>query len=944
MIDSDKRFYCATPNQDCYDANAKGQLSGPRPDFLLKDECNLYCNSGRLFYYDNKGQCVDMAGDQATRASIDSQGYQIYGDLLACLNTNKNAKVDLPYYVCDPDTNKCTVMKDFSTTGSTSSDCQANCNTPVVDTTRYICDLKQGTCSPISPSDEGYDVNLPATLSDCESSCTAIPNKYVYDKDKNDCIKIWATDSRYTSAYDSLNKCKDDNLPVIYKCDTNTYTCMPYKWSDDGYDPNGQDISDCKANCVAPPPKRYSCNQDTWTCYEDPNGSYFKDDCATDCVPPPDRYFCNATTNDYCTKISYNDHRYSLAQYDDIDSCNANCSKPVIPPAPTGNYLCGSGDDCDPTNATIDDRPDMLPADICKIRCPTRGTVKYKYNSETDRCELINVLDDKDNTSLSLYDCLTKHKRSDGTYPMPDFPYYTCDPNTNQCVATTPNGNTWSECIASGCGYSPPPTPAPPPAPVPPPPPVPSGPSPSPTPFPPPPPTGGPPPHTSDFPNTLNGISDAIVIRNNDTIPIAVVFDKYKAPCLPISNIQNNIATCLPPDGTGKCSIPNLNTKAAHVRIKGNVEGKADTFKSCTWDNHDADINIVNINNQPVDEQYKLPSPEPHVFPLYPQQAVVLKYPNDGVNTYWCSDPSDNDLKTITANRQCAGGGGFFTPYDTSTGKYLKNSIGVNRFEFNINKLDPDTVITDKNIPLMKNTTSDGVRQHYMNIAKQGIFYNGSAVDGINSLFDMYYTQKSSIDADPTAIQCTDRLDPSDRQIAPCNISLSSCPLNNRALTTDGNNIWTCISPKNFDDPNFTTTYQPLDFNWTSDDKDNAAAASGDDTTKLKYHKWWDFNSFSQNPEATSYTDFLRGNIDKNNVCNGFDNSCQQYAWAYDEMICKDGDCCPNAIPPTNDSYMVNPFKPLREPAKGSGTNNVLGVTVKDILPFKSNNSTPWDT
>ena len=61
-------------------------------------------------------------------------------------------------------------------------------------------------------------------------------------------------------------------------------------------------------------------------------------------------------------------------------------------------------------------------------------------------------------------------------------------------------------------------------------------------------------------------------------------------------------------------------------------------------------------------------------------------------------------------------------------------------------------------------------------------------------------------------------------------------------------------------------------------------------------------------------------------------------------MICKDGDCCPNAIPPTNDSYMVNPFKPLREPAKGSGTNNVLGVTVKDILPFKSNNSTPWDT
>ena len=134
-----------------------------------------------------------------------------------------------------------------------------------------------------------------------------------------------------------------------------------------------------------------------------------------------------------------------------------------------------------------------------------------------------------------------------------------------------------------------------------------------------------------------------------------------------------------------------------------------------------------------------------------------------------------------------------------------------------------------------------------------GIWFNSSAVDGVNANFNVYYEGCKDI-------------------VKQCNIPLSECPDRMKVpkiLSINGKDVtWdVCAAPKEWNDINSCGLNL----------KEMAEASSSDPTLKQNYHKWW-----SSNKCAKEWLNYLQKNPK---------GICQMYGWAYDEKRCKKSNC-----------------------------------------------------
>ena len=240
---------------------------------------------------------------------------------------------------------------------------------------------------------------------------------------------------------------------------------------------------------------------------------------------------------------------------------------------------------------------------------------------------------------------------------------------------------------------------------------------------------------------------------------------------------------------------------------------------------------------------------------LAPGEAWIIKFPVgiDG-RFYWCFDPNMAEQKKGVTNRMCSGSGGWVTRGRT----IMENPDGVQRFEFNIN------------------THPDG---------NGNFIYNMSAVDGINFTFKAEYVSDTC---------------PLGMRYASCPIHLDTdCPENLKfdvVQSKDGRNqiVKTCAAPKI---AWLKPEHRPPGF--TQEDYNNVSAPGGTLAEKLQYHAFWQNSKWVQ-----PYVNMLRQS----------QNQCDTYAWAYDEQMCKNGDCtCPLSACESDGQYFSdNPITPLR--------------------------------
>lgn len=383
----------------------------------------------------------------------------------------------------------------------------------------------------------------------------------------------------------------------------------------------------------------------------------------------------------------------------------------------------------------------------------------------------------------------------------------------------------------------------------------------------------------------------------NDTDKTVNAFlDKYKPPCLPISD--GDKYTCNPADANLECNSFPYNK----------IKGYKNATKECTWKNNDAIMTIVdkygNERNAVGQNWQTLKSGE--------RWRIRLPLSNNN-HPYWCSDTSEPDLKAGKRNtRVCAGVGGWFTPENV----FLMEPKGVHRHEFNVNAIDE--------FDFVDGTKSD-------NPSSGQFYYNLSAVDGINSEMDISYAK-----CDKDSCSNVEKF------------SLENCPKINQAMiylsepyNSKNNAIYTCLSPCGIYDvlnnPN-TGTFIHEDMDRSNYNNEDVCAKSGAESDKTEYHKKWDSilwdkdnKKYVKNPNqenwSKEWSNYINAGVE--DVTNFTDevikqiykDSCLSYSWSFDEQIGNTDGSLPRAS---------NPFKPLKTCDFKEG--NVLEIRTTKVL------------
>lgn len=794
-------------------------------------------------------------------------------------------------YFCDWGTYKC--LKDYARSDSVNQDlCNAYCNKDKFPTPIFKCGKKGEPCANVSAGTSGGGSMLA-----CMDSGCGLPDFAVYGCNNGQCLPS-------STGTLTLSDCqKACGIPVppppppptpLYVCNSTTGQCVI---ADDG-DPSAMDKQQCENICTQVVP-----------------------------IPPspsgPIKYACQSDGYVYkCVFSNPGDASYATA-YDTSAECIAACHA-APPPPPTG--------------------PDRYVCDLSTFQCRIvpYGSPGYINAYDTveecqDKCVKPApaggyTCDNDGQCTFAIWGTDTKAECEAKCTPRPDK--YKCN-DQYQCVISA-DGTMDAKTCAQNCVKPPPPGP-------------------------PGPPSHFPLPGPGDFPSNVSPYKNAVTIANSGNKTTIAVLDEFAAPCLPLpKGSDGKYHTCLPSD-SGKCDMNdakgNIIPGAQYFRTKGT---STVPLGSCDWTKNEATMGIYKKSQNKV-----VSAPLQNYQVLEPGDIWIIDMPKDDAGrAYWCSDGRGYP------NRSCDGVGGWFSPYDPNNpNTFIQSGAATNRFEINPNELDLTAVVNDKgeDVPNPKSV--------YVNagqVADQGIFYNSSAVEGVNAAFDMYYTGPTTTGGQPGAAEHCAR--GSNTNV--CDINLAACPPNYRTKVTYGKSPntwegWSCVAPKNYGNPGYNFTafndesysgrYFPKDFSVPKDVNkphdpmysDFALAGAGydDEPSKLKAHAWWDYNSLQQNKYAKGYSDYVRPVNADGSVCSQFPNMCQQYVWAYDEKICKYGDCCPvyddrDPSKPLDVSditgYVVdNPLSPLRvRPRQDDASYN---IQVSNVLPTVSMSSS-WPT
>ena len=363
--------------------------------------------------------------------------------------------------------------------------------------------------------------------------------------------------------------------------------------------------------------------------------------------------------------------------------------------------------------------------------------------------------------------------------------------------------------------------------------------------------------------------------------------DKFPSPVNKVFAVQfrndtdTNVKVIL--DNQAMCS-------AYGSRDNQYTKGDCQQMDSTVWKNSLGEFYLIDSDGKrskqdPSQTQVLRPG---EVWSVQPPVDAKTKYP------YWCFDqpcnpntddrciahtwklvPPYGDNPIITGDkgirRNCPGVGAIVVP-ESSTMEIVE---GTSRFEYNIN---------------------NGV-----------IWYNGSAVDGLNVNMTMHYTgcplkvQDESGDWHPSQKQCT--------------TPLNSCP-----HSSSFHNTWTCPSPKLWGGSGPAEKSDARIDQMCDKGPDEGlqphelvGCGYGDREHKIKCHKWW-----AKNKEcAQKWLNFLQKTKG---------HTCDQYGWAYDEKKYNDGDTFDENGNP-GDNKSVSPL--VRCDLK---PNTALNIAITDIM------------
>ena len=388
----------------------------------------------------------------------------------------------------------------------------------------------------------------------------------------------------------------------------------------------------------------------------------------------------------------------------------------------------------------------------------------------------------------------------------------------------------------------------------------------------------------------INTLEYTLTIKNNTKKSVNVYLDPTKPICLPNDNSSD--FACIPPNDLLKCPpgttynrVTNVKPFSKSPKASSPSGSNIDPLQNCNWKTNDAEFYFLKNGKT---KACKIPSAQNQQ--LDTGDSWIIKLPigkkgNGAKRPYWCYDACiNNDINSDSGkcesgvNRVCSGAGGWVTPSDT----FFPKDIGINRFEFDFN-----TAPMGKSDP-------------------QNIYYNLSAIDGLNSILEISSSKPCippstgasfGCDPGPSSTPCPDvfnaivETDP---------VSGPSTPImyKGKQIGELTNKVTyktkSCISPKNLGQYG---TNEPT--NWTSPapgwcgyssaslaecgaEFNSSPDCSGGACARSLCHQWWDDPSPSptwvsgrkQNDMAKEWKKYLN------------DNNCNMYSWAYNEKIC----------------------------------------------------------
>jgi len=256
----------------------------------------------------------------------------------------------------------------------------------------------------------------------------ATPFKYNCCNTTYECLQD--SNGSYTSVnalQDCNNNCKPpEPTPVTllkYKCDKDTFTC---KFDEDGTETKEECQTDCKPDLTPVTLLKYKCDKDTFTCKFDEDGTETKEECQQNCKRPDP----TPVTLETCTQYGANKSPFKCKP---SGSLKKNASNIECPKASNDAYY-----DCN-YNLCCDDSPD--PPQICPSNCSGKKCVEHcsgiitptdcnkSFQKNGNSCIYHNTshkcIEDPDERSCSNCSCTV----------APPPPKTSCS-DTNKCDAT----------------------------------------------------------------------------------------------------------------------------------------------------------------------------------------------------------------------------------------------------------------------------------------------------------------------------------------------------------------------------------------------------------------------------------------------------------------------------------------------------------------------------
>lgn len=256
-----------------------------------------------------------------------------------------------------------------------------------------------------------------------------------------------------------------------------------------------------------------------------------------------------------------------------------------------------------------------------------------------------------------------------------------------------------------------------------------------------------------------------------------------------------------------------------HLCKQGNNLCVNNVMLPCTTESWQRSIGYYQILDNDNNYLYNTNNPKKLIFRNYilrPNEIWKIILPIKNNKPYWCFYQNNNLV--------CPGVNSWVTSADLYPPMYAP--IGVTLFEYNVNPYN-------------------GV-----------IFYDASAVDGINTNHELYYLDNNIMS-----------------NYQKCSIPLYNCPTNSK-----NNQLKSCVSPKwwinfKFDNLNINlknkilnTNNKNYDYCFSELNKGNNFVGCGyGDRVKACCHLWWSTDS-----NALMWLNYIK--------------DCNIYGWAYDEM------------------------------------------------------------